>query len=164
MYLLEHGPRMEPGENSECLWVTRQGSYDLSPFKTMGLFLGHASELLPGGMEDSELTSDYSLHWALLFVYVPLCKSMFLPPVACPCDWTLYLGDSPNLRCINYLLLWMKLALAWDFSLPHLPSPFSQVALPPESKGRYQRWAGCLCLGIQTQHDLTYMRKDYSSQ
>lgn len=127
----------------------RQGSYDLSPFKTMELFLGHASVLLPGGMEDSELTSDYSLHWALLFVYVPLCKSMFLPPVACPCDWTLYLGDSPNLRCINYLLLWMKLALAWDFSLPHLSAPFSQVALPPESKGQYQRWAGCLASGYR---------------
>lgn len=39
-----------------------------------------------------------------------------------------------NPQSINCPMLWIKLASAWEFSLPHLLAPFSQDPLPPEQQ------------------------------
>lgn len=92
--------------------------------------------LLPG-------VADILNNCLLLFVHMPLWKNMFLPcaaclpHVACPCQYTLYTCEPPlNPQRINYLMLWIKLAVAWDFSPPHLLAPFSQV--PPSLEMKTQ--------------------------
>lgn len=75
-----------------------------------------------------------------------------------------HLCDSPHLQCISHLLLWIKLATTWDFSLPHLLAPFSQVTVPHEQSRIPALSRVLLPRKTQTQHELTYLRQDYNSQ
>lgn len=50
----------------------------------------------------------------------------------CPCDSTLYTVSPFDSQRMNCLMLWIKLAIAWGFRLPHLSTAFSQVPRPLE--------------------------------
>lgn len=89
--------------------------------------------LFPNVADRNEFALDYSLNW-LLFVYIHLWTDMLLacaaslPGTAYPCDYTLYEVSllTPRVK----IMLWLKLAIAWDISPLCFFHPFSKVALP----------------------------------
>lgn len=54
-------------------------------------------------------------------------ENMLLSCAACPCDCILY--TYTEYKC---LILWIEMAIAWDFNLSHLLCLFSQVPPPLE--------------------------------
>jgi hypothetical protein len=82
---------------------------DFRWLKTRELFLEHVFVLFPSVVERSEFSLDYSLQRVdcyLLFYsmenYVfSMCMTL------------------PNCQNINWLMLWIKLGMVWDYSPPH---------------------------------------------
>lgn len=92
----------------------------------------------------SEFTLDCSLQFRLFittgycYLFICLCgkKDMFLScadtlcdylhlePIITICTWPL------STYSVDSLIFWIKLFIAWEFSLSHLLVPFSQVHLP----------------------------------
>lgn len=52
--------------------MKKQEPCDLSYFRNMELFSEYAYMLLPGIVDRSEITLDYSLNWLYLFIYMSL--------------------------------------------------------------------------------------------
>lgn len=130
--LSEHGPRMESWEAiSVCLWENakkaRQEPCEFSFFKNMALFLD--CFWAPPRCSRQQFASAYSLQLATAIGSVSLWKDLVLPCVACPCECTLYSWDSSYPESRDWLMLWMELAIACNFSLPHLSAQASQLPL-----------------------------------
>lgn len=73
--------------------------------------------LLPGVVYRSELTSEYTLQLAIVFMSP--WENMFLPYVDGPWDYILLMWLLLKPQNINCLTLWIRLAMAWDFSPAH---------------------------------------------
>ena len=138
---MEHSLRMESYENSKCLWEhfkkTIQESCDVIFFKTLNCSLS----MLFCDPPTCEFISDYSL-LLLLFNGNKTFNLSFicLYGKTCFCHMLLVLWPKAawirenfthvtflNPQGISCQELWIKLAITWDFSLPHLSAPFSQV-------------------------------------
>ena len=126
---------MELYENSECLWEssrkTRCESGNLSFFKHR-IVLGMVFVLHPGVLNRCEFTSAVVIHVTSMGKHVsPLCSlSLWFYPVWTHESFTQVTCLNP--QGIHYLILWIKLTIAWNFSLPHLLAPLPQV--PPPTK------------------------------
>lgn len=130
----EHGPRMKLCEViSERLCENsrkpRQESFDLSFFKKMELFSGYVFLSLPSVANRSKFATDYSLQLTIAICLYLKGKTFFLILLTFVIVHFVHMTPL-NPQSINYLMLWIKLAISWHFSLPHLSAPFSQAPLP----------------------------------
>lgn len=86
------------------------------------------------------ITTDYSYLFRYLYGKICFCH---IQPIH-HMQLALVIGNpSLNPRSVNHRMLWIKLVIAWDFSLPYLWTPLSQVPLPRE-RWMMNRWAVCL--------------------
>ena len=107
----------------------RLESYDLSFLKIIDLYLECVFMLFPGVTEPSEFTLAIFIHkavWKNVFIYhlwLVLVILYFTP---------VFPLNSKSKKC---LMLWVILAIAWDFSLPHLaPFPILREINTPSFK------------------------------
>jgi hypothetical protein len=114
------------------------------PFlQTTGLFLGCVFMALPGVAARSEFTSDCSL---VLSGYCYLFMCLYGKPCFCLVWLVLVTVHFPQVaplrsQSIKCLMLWIKLAIAWGFSLIHLSALFSQVSWPVRAANSHMIWA-----------------------
>lgn len=105
---------MESYEISKCLWEhskkPRQQSCDFCFYQNRELFLYYDSMLLPGILDKSKFSSDYSFQLSIVICFMSLWKNMLLryvaclPGVACPDTCHFFLG-------LYTLLMWPLLTL-----------------------------------------------------
>lgn len=131
----EHSPRMQPCENSKCLWEnsrkTRQESCDLRFFNV---------ELTVHGIwfHTPPRYSRWEWVWFKVFITTGYCY-LFISLYGKTCLNCMHLvlvvvdftHGILNLGSINFLRLWIMSTIAWDFSCLIL-APLSQVPLPLE--------------------------------